>query len=157
MLTEARQDFLVDLHGCDSGLGILPSPRLTPKKHRFQGGLLYSRMIEVDGRVLAPQGLADRRMRIWLSQLEKWHFGRHEPPHIGAIFDRTGEVPGGGLETALYIPKDAWLTSIECLGMIWRRLSLTGVHGDGRRMTLVDFSFSSLPGSEILPERSGPQ
>ena len=44
----------------------------------------------------------------------------------------------------LYIPKDTWLTSIECLNTIWRRLRLTGVDGDGRRMTLIDFSFSSL-------------
>jgi hypothetical protein len=102
-------------------------------------------MIEVEGRVLAPHGLADRRMRIWLSQLERWHFGRHEPPHIGDIYDRTGELPGGGLESMLYIPKDTWLTSIECLNTIWRRLRLTGVDGDGRRMTLIDFSFSSPP------------
>jgi hypothetical protein len=145
MLTEARQDFLVELRSCDGGLGILPSSQLTPKKHRFQGGLLYSRMIEVEARVLAPQGLAGRRMRIWLSQLEGWHFGRHEAPYIGDIHDREGELPGGGLEATLYVPRDAWLTSIECLTTIWRRLRLTGVDGDGRKMTLIDFSFSSLP------------
>lgn len=145
MLSEAQQDFLIELRGCDGGLSVLPSPPTLPKEHRFQGGLIYSRMIEIEGQVLAPRSLGDRRMRIWLSQLERWHLGAREPPHIGDIYDRTDELPGGGLEAMLYIPKDAWLTSIECLSMVWRRLSLRGVDGDGRRMTVVDFSFSASP------------
>jgi hypothetical protein len=143
MLTEARLDFLIELRGYDGGLGLMPCPPSVPKAHRFQSGLIYSRMIEIQGRVLAPEGLADQRMRIWLDQLESWHFSRCEPPHIGDIYDRTGELPGGGLETTLYIPKDAWLTAISCLSTVWRRLRLTGADGDGRRMRLVDFSFSS--------------
>jgi hypothetical protein len=143
MLTEVRERFIIELQSCDGGLGVLPSSHLTPKKHRFQGGLIYSPMIEVSARVLAPQTLAGHPMRIWLSQLNRWHFGRHEAPHIGDIYDRTGELPGGGLEATLYIPKDAWLTLVECLNMIWKRLESTGIDGDGRRMTLVDFSFST--------------
>lgn len=143
MLTEARQDFLVELRRSDGGLGVLPCPPSVPKAHRFQGGLIYSRMIDIEGRVLGPQGLAGRRMRIWLDQLESWHFSRRDPPHIGDIYDRTGELPGGGLETTLYIPKDAWPTAVYCLNTIWRRLKLTGAKGEGRRMTLVDFSFST--------------
>ncbi|WP_340644966.1 hypothetical protein [Phenylobacterium sp.] len=143
MLTETRQDFLVELRGHDGGLGILPCPPSVPKAHRFQGGLIYSRMIEIEGRVVAPEGLADRRMRVWLDQLESWHFSRGQPPHIGDILDRTGELPGGGLEATLYIPKEAWVTAVCCLSTVWRRLRMTGANGDGRRMTLVDFSFSS--------------
>lgn len=143
MLSEARQDFLVELVGVEAGLSVLQCPPSVPKAHRFQGGLIYSRMIEIEGRVLAPGGLAGRRMRIWLGQLERWRLMPGEPPNIGDIYDRTGELPGGGLETNLYIPKDAWLTANFCLDTVWRRLKLTGVEGDGRRMRLVDFSFSS--------------
>lgn len=143
MPTEARQDFLVELRGYDGGLGLMPCPPSVPKAHRFQGGLIYSRMIEIEARVLAPQALAGRRMRIWLDQLERWHVSRHEPPHIGDIHDRTGELPGGGLEATLYIPKDAWLTAMSCLSTVWRRLRMTGADDDGGRMRLVDFSFSS--------------
>lgn len=143
MLTDAQQDFLVELRGCDGGLGIMPCPPSVPKPHRFQGGLIYSRMIEIEGRVLAPLMLADQRMRIWLDRLEEWHFSQHSPPNIGDLFDRTGELPGGGLEASLYIPKDAWTAAVHCLGTTWRSLKLTGVNGDGYRMTIVDFSFSS--------------
>ncbi|MBP7816293.1 MAG: hypothetical protein KA085_09215 [Phenylobacterium sp.] len=143
MLTEARQDFLIELRGYDGGLGLMPCPPSVPKAHRFQGGLIYSRMIEIEGRVVAPEGLAGRRMRIWLDQLESWHFSQGEPPHIGDICDRAGELPGGGLETTLHIPKDAWPTAVSCLGTVWRRLNLTGADGDGRSMRLIDFSFSS--------------
>lgn len=143
MLTEIRQDFLIELRSCDGGLGVLPCPPSVPRAHRFQGGLIYSRMIDIEGRVLAPQGLADRRMRIWLDQLDSWHFSRHSPPHIGDLYDRTDELPGGGLEASLYIPKDAWLPAVDCLSRIWRRLKLTGVNGDGYSMKLVDFSFFS--------------
>ena len=143
MLTEARLDFLVELGRCDGGLNLLPSPPTLPREHRFQRGLIYSRMIEIEGRVLAPQSFTDRRMRIWLSQLQSWNFHRHRVPDIGDIYDRTGELPGGGLEAMLYLPTEAWLTAIECLSKIWRHLNLSGAEGDGRRMTVVDFSFSS--------------
>lgn len=143
MLTEAHQDFLIELRGSDGGLSLLPSHRLSPKKHRFQGGLIYSSMIEIEGRVLAPHAFGGHGMRIWLAQLQEWHFSRHQPVYVGAVCDRTGELPGGGLEAALYIPKDAWLPAVNCLAAHWRRLSMRGVDGDGRRMTLVDFSFSS--------------
>jgi hypothetical protein len=148
MLTEARLDFLIELRGYDGGLGLMPCPPSVPKAHRFQGGLIYSRMIEIEGRVLAPEGLADRRMRIWLDQLESWRFSGSEPPQIGDIYDRAGELPGASLETSLYIPKDAWVTATICLSAVWRHLRLTGADGDGRRMRLVDFSFSS---GSLLP------
>ena len=143
MLTEARQDFLIELRSCDGGLGVLPCPPSAPRAHRFQGGLIYSRMIDIEGRVLAPRGLADRPIRIWFDQQESWRFSRRSPPHIGYLYDRTGELPGGGLEASLYIPKDAWIPAVDCLSAIWRRLRLTGVNGDGYRMRLVDFSFHS--------------
>jgi hypothetical protein len=143
MLTEARQDFIVELRGVDAGLSVLPCPPSVPKAHRFQGGLIYSRSIEIEGRVLAPEGLAGRRMRIWLGQRERWRLMPGEPPDIGDIYDRTGELPGGGLETSLHIPKNAWLTANFCLDTVWRYLKLAGADGDGRRMKLVDFSFSS--------------
>lgn len=143
MLTDARQDFLVELRRCDGGLGLMPCPPSVPKAHRFQGGLIYSRMIDIEGQLLAPLALAGLPIRIWLDNLEDWHFNRHSPPHIGDLYDRTGELPGGGLEASLYIPDDAWPAAVHCLGTIWRRLRLTGVNGDGSRMRLVDFSFSS--------------
>ena len=143
MLTEARLDFLVELGRCDGGLSLLSSPPTLPKAHRFQGGLIYSRMIEIEGRVLAPRSFTDRRVRIWLSQLQSWNFRRRGAPDIGDIYDRTGELPGGGLETMLYLPKEAWLTAIECLSTTWRHLNLSGADGDGCRMTVVGFSFSS--------------
>ena len=143
MLTEARQDFFVELGRCDGGLGVLPCPPSVPKAHRFQGGLIYSRMIDIRGQVLAPQALAGRPMRIWLSQLQKWHFSRTALPYLGTLSDRTNELPGGGLEASLYIPEAAWLPAVECLGSIWKRLKMTGADGDGFTMTLVDFSFSS--------------
>jgi hypothetical protein len=100
-------------------------------------------MIEIEGRVLAPKGLADRRIRIWLGQLQSKRFGRHSPPHIGDLYDRTGEFPGAGLEASLYIPKDAWLPAMDCLSTAWRRLKLTVMDGNGYRMRVADFSFHS--------------
>ena len=125
MLTEVRQDFLVELGCSDGGLSILPCPPSIPKAHRFQGGLIYSRMIDIEG------------------QLETWHFSQHSPPYIGTICDRTDELPGGGLEVSLYVPKDAWLTAVGCLSTVWRRLELTGADGDGDSMRLVNFAFLS--------------
>ena len=143
MVTETRQTLLIALQGCDGGLNVMPCPPSVPKKHRFQGGLIYSPMMEIEGRVLAPAGLSGRRMRIWLNQLQAWHFSRHAPAYIGDLYDRTDERPGGGLEASLYIPKDAWLTALTCLSTIWDRLELTGADGHGDSVRLLSFSFSS--------------
>jgi hypothetical protein len=143
ILIGPRQAFSVEIAGFNDGIALLPSPPSTPKAHRFQGGLIRSDMLEIIGPVVRPEPLQGRRMRIWLNQLERWHFSRRGPPRIGDLYDRTGELPGGGLDAMIYIPKDAWLPATQCLGTTWRRLSLTGVNGDGRRMTIVDFAFSS--------------
>ena len=84
-------------------------------------------------------------MRIWLGQLERWHFSHTRPPYIGTLSDRTGELPGGGLEASLFIPKDAWLTAVECLGTIWRRLTLKGTENEDGSVTIMEFSFSASP------------
>lgn len=142
-LTKAREEFSIEIGGFEGGLTLLPSPPTNPKAHRFQGGLIRSDMMEIPGRVMAPEPFGGRRIRIWLNPLKSWHFGNGQPPYIGDLYDRTGELPGGGLEAMIYIPQDAWLPATQCLGTAWRRLALTGIDGDGRRMTVVDFSFSS--------------
>jgi hypothetical protein len=138
MATEQPRDCVVEILGYDGGLRL-------PRAHRFQGRLIYSPSIEIEGRVIAPHALADRRIRIWLSQLERWHFSRTRPAYIGTLSDRTGEIPGGGLEAMLYVPKDAWLTAIGCLGTIWRRLKLNGVVNENGSVTILEFSFSADP------------
>lgn len=144
MLLEPRQEFSVEIGGFNGGLSLLPSPPTLPKAHRFQGELIRSDMLEIPGTVLAPAVFHGRGMRIWLNQLKRWHISPHRRPFIGELYDRTGELPGGGLEAIIYIPGEAWLPATQCLGAAWRRLSLTGVNGDGRCMTLVEFAFSSI-------------
>jgi hypothetical protein len=148
MLTEARQEFLVELLSCNGGLSVLPSPPSLPEPHRFEGGLIYSRLLELGGRVLAPEIFRDRTMHIWLSQLNSWNLRRPpRAPDIGEIVDRTDELPGGGLEASLLVPQDAWPTCVQRLGAEWRTLAVRGVDGNGRRTTVIDFSFSSPVGT----------
>lgn len=144
MLSEARQDFRIELIRWDGGLHLLPGRSATPRRHRFQGGLVYSKMIEVQGKVLTPSELAARPIRIWLNPMQTSDITRGRPGDIGYISDRTGQLPGGELEAFLKIPPDNWTTTMHCLSTVWRQLSLTGVNGDGRNMRLSEFSFSSV-------------
>jgi len=143
MATEELRDWVVEILSCDGGLHLLPAPSSLPRAHRFQGGLIYSPSVTIEARVVAPPVLADRRMRIWLAQLERWNFSRTRPPYIGWLSDRTGELPGGGLEATLYLPKDAWLPAVGCLGAIWRGLRLNGVENEDGSVTILEFSFSA--------------
>jgi hypothetical protein len=142
MPTEQSGDCVVEILSWDGGLHLLPASDHMPKAHRFQGGLIYSSMIEIEGRVIAPERLAGRRMRVFLSKLERWHLSRRGGAHIGVLSDRTCELPGGGLEASLFIPKDAWETAVECLSTIWRRLSLSGVEHEDGKVTILEFAFS---------------
>jgi len=150
MLASARQEFVVELLSVDGGLSLLPSPPGMPKPHRFQGGLIYSRMLNVEGRLVSPEPLAGRRIRLWIAPLERQPLWRRRAPEIGYICDRTGDLPGGGLEAGIHIPEDDWLTSLHCLTTIWRSLRLAGIDGDGRQMRLAEYAFSSAS-SLMLP------
>lgn len=143
MPTDAPQDCIVEILSCEGGLHLFPASRWVPRAHRFQGGLISSPSITIEGSVVGPSGLAGRRMRIWLSQLEHWHFSRRQRPLIGYLSDRRGEIPGGDLEARLYIPRDAWLTAVGCLNMIWRWLKLNGVENEDGSVTILEFSFSA--------------
>ncbi len=145
MASEELRDYVVEILSCDGGLHLLPAPNSLPPAHRFQGGLIYSPSVIIEARVVASPALAGRRMRIWLAQLERWHFSHTRPPYIGTLSDRTGELPGGGLEASLFIPKDAWLTAVECLGTVWRRLTLKGTENEDGSVTILEFSFSASP------------
>lgn len=96
MLVSARQEFVVELLSVDGGLSLLPSPPGMPKPHRFQGGLIYSRMLNAEGRLVSPQPLAGRRIRLWIAPLERQPPWRRRTPEIGYICDRAGDLPGGG-------------------------------------------------------------
>lgn len=52
-------------------------------------------------------------------------------------------LPNGGFEASLYIPKEAWLTAVECLGAIWRRLILNGVEAEDGSVTILEVPGSS--------------
>jgi hypothetical protein len=151
MATEERTDCVVEILSHDGGFHLLPASKHLPKAHRFQGGLIYSPSVTIEGQVVAPGRLAGKRMRIWLGQLERWHFGRILPAYIGQLTDRTGALPGGGLEASLFIPKDAWLTALGCLGTIWRRLKLNGTENEDGSVTILEFSFSADPQGETVP------
>lgn len=144
MLASARQEFVVELLSVDGGLSLLPSPPGMPKPHRFQGGLIYSRMLNAEGRLVSPEPLAGRRIRLWVSPLGRQPLWRRRTPEIGYISDRAGDLPGGGLEAGIRIPEDDWLTSLQCLTTIWRSLRLAGIDGDGRQMRLAEYAFSSI-------------
>lgn len=145
MPSEEAQHCVIEVLSWDGGLHLLPAREGVPKTHRFQGGLIYSPMIDIEGRVISPDRLADRRMRVFLSQLQWWHFSRTRSAYIGTLSDRTGELPGGGLEASLYIPEEAWLTAVTCLGSIWRHLRLTGLEQEDGRVTVLEFAFSGEP------------
>jgi len=145
MTIEAPHDCVVEILSWDGGFYLLPARESVPKTHRFQGGLIYSSMIDIEGRVIEPDRFAGRRMRIFLSQLRWWHFSRTRPAYIGALSDRTGELPGGGLEASLYIPEQAWSTAVTCLGAVWRRLRLNGVEHEDGHVTIREFAFSAAP------------
>ena len=142
---------MVEILSRDGGFHLFPSSKSVPRPHRFQGGLIYSHSITIEGRVIAPDRLAGKRMQIWLAQLERWHFSRAKPAYIGRLTDRTGELPGVGLEASLFIPKDAWLTAVDCLGTVWRQLRLKGTENEDGSVTILEFSFSAGRRGELAP------
>jgi hypothetical protein len=113
-------------------------------EYRFQGGLNYSRGIEVIGRVRAPDPHRGKLMRIWLSPFgPETAFGTDGLDRVGQFYrDRSDEI-GSDFQASLYLPEQALSPAVTCLSSVWRYLDIWIAEDQGDEAAVTAFSFSA--------------
>jgi hypothetical protein len=119
-----------------------------PKSTLFQGWLLYTHALEVQGRIVSPATYHWKTVSFWISALPKeirltkadraqpafqrvGHFGETTSP------DRRTDFTGSAIAPAEALP-----TTMAALGSVWKILQLE-VTGDPRDGAAIEwFSFS---------------
>jgi hypothetical protein len=116
--------FLIEIEEWNWALYMGLSHPSTPPRYRFQGGLMYTRGIEIAGRIRAPSIRRGTHVQVFVST-----FGRRErfnprSGDVGRFYTRRlGEI-GSPFEMSLRLPEDALSNALICLGSIWKFLDV---------------------------------
>lgn len=114
----------------------------TPPKYRFQGGLMYTRGIDIAGRIRAPGVHRGKRVRVWISTFgPKVRFDLRSGDVGRFHTDRLGE-DGPPFDASLRMPEAALQDTLICLGSIWKFLDIWTV-ADQAGSAITAFSFSA--------------
>jgi hypothetical protein len=136
--------FMVEIREWDWHFHLSLSHPKVPKTYRFQGGLNYSRGVEIIGRVRAPNPLRGKLMRIWLSPFgPEIKFGAGGIDRVGQFYRDRPDAIGCDFEASLQLPADALPPAITCLSSVWRYLDIWIDKYEGDEASVTAFSFSA--------------
>lgn len=136
--------FMVEIRKWDWNLYVALSHPKFPKKYRFQGGLNYSRGIEIIGRVRAPNPHRGKLMRVWLSPIgPKITFGKKGLDRVGHFDRNCSDEIGSDFHAQLYLPEQGLAPAITCLSAVWRYLDIWITDYQGDEAAVPAFSFAA--------------
>jgi len=134
--------FMVEIGTWNWALTVGLSHPLTPRRHRFQGGLMYTRGIEIDGRIRAPAVHRGKPIRVWVSTFDRKERFNAETADVGRFYvDRLGD-DGWPFEASLRLPEDALPNVLTCLGSVWKFIDIW-IATDAPESAVTMFSFSA--------------
>lgn len=136
--------FMVEIAEWNWAVYVGLSPQTVPVEYRFQGGLNYSRGIEITGRVRAPNLHRGKLMRIWISPFgPEIDFGADGLDRVGQFYKDRPDAIGSNFQASLHLPEEALSPAITCLSSVWRYLDLWIDHYEGDEAAVTAFSFSA--------------
>lgn len=116
--------FMVEIEEWNWGLYLGLSHPLTPRRHRFQGGLMYTRGIDLGGRIRAPGMHRGKAVRIWISPFGRKVRFNARTDDVGRFYrDRLGE-DSTPFEANLMLPENALSDALVCLGSVWKFMDI---------------------------------
>jgi hypothetical protein len=146
---------MVEIEDWNWALTVGLSHPSTPPRYRFQGGLMYSRGIDIAGRIRAPSIHRGKHIRIFVSTFGRKDRFNLRSGDVGRFYTkRLGEV-GSPFEASLRLPEDALSNALICLGSIWKFLDIwTATDEPDSAITAFCFSAAIHPN---IAEWAGPE
>jgi hypothetical protein len=149
--------FMVEIEAWNWAVYVGLSPEGVPVEYRFQGGLNYSRGIEIAGRVRAPSFNRGKLMRIWISPFgPETEFGADGLDRVGHFYKDRQDALKSDFQAEIHLPEAALSPAITCLSSVWRYLDIwiADCHGDEASIMAFSFSASIHPN---LADWAGPE
>ncbi len=134
--------FLVQISSWDWALHVGMAADHVPPEMRFQGGLLHSRGLYVEGTVLAPP--EHRGKSIFLSLIvfgPDAEFGPGGLRDVGQLHEERGTARKADFSAILLMPQDALPGAMTCLASVWRFIDLWTGGDPSERASITDFAF----------------
>lgn len=136
--------YLIEIMGWDWTLYVGISHPSTPVEHRFQGGLNYSRGIEVAGRVRAPAIHRGKRVRIWVSPFgAETAFGAEGLGDVGRLYTNRADALKSDLQVSLNLPEVALSPALTSLASVWKYLDIWTSDDGQDEADVTAYSFSA--------------
>jgi hypothetical protein len=123
---------------------------------------MYTKGIEIGGRVRAPAAHRGKPVRVWVSTFGRKVRFSAKTCDVGRFYrDRLGH-DGPPLEASLQLPEDALSNALTCLGSVWKFVDIWTA-SDEADSAVTAFSFSSTihpnladwAGPELSARRAG--
>lgn len=143
---EAEDRFLIEISDWDWGLHVAIAPEHLPHEERFQGGLLYSRSLDIIGAVISPDRHSGKAIRFSLLPFgSDIRFGPEGLQELGQLYETSDRASGAHFTSTLILPEDALPISVTALASAWKYLHIW-IEGDpAARAAVTGFAFSRRP------------
>lgn len=146
--------FMVEIDCWNWGLYVGLSHPSMPRRHRFQGGLMYNRSIEINGRIRAPNVHRGKTIQVWVSPFGRGLRFNARTDDVGRFYsDRLGER-GPAFEAQLQIPEEGLSPVLICLGSVWKFIDIWTGRDRSERVTAFSFAAEIHPN---LADWAGPE
>lgn len=138
---EARLVFQIESWDWPLFLGLAPA--LLPRAQRFQGGLVYSRSLDIVAKLVEPPSQGGKILRLSIMGFgPDVEFGPGSLEELGQIYYKEIGRGKNAFEGIAVIPNEALATSAFCLSSVWKFLHLA-IRGDPtERAAITDLWFS---------------
>lgn len=135
------QQFLVEIQCWNCGYFVQLSPASTPPEYRFQGGLLFTSSLEIEGRVLAPRSHEGRPMRLWVRTSGS---DRDEPEPLLGLGWIGERAPQGvvELQATLELAGMDLPAAAACLAASWKYIRIDARNAEGYDPNVTAYTFS---------------
>ncbi len=133
---------LIEILSWDWALHVGMAPGAMPAEHRYQGGLIHSRGLDITGQVITPDVSQGQTVRIWIAPFAPdLDFGPDGLSDVGQCHPGN-QRRGTAFEVSLMLPQDALPAAITCLSTIWKYLHLWTTEPPPHEARVTDFAFS---------------
>jgi hypothetical protein len=147
---------LVEIRSWDWNLHLGVDRTLTPRKHRFQGGLSYGKPFDVSGRILAPREHRDERIRLHLMPFgPELRFTVREHEEVGRLYLPEPQAEREEFQATLLVPVDALPTMATCLDSVWKYVHIWTFDPDPHEASIRDYAFSATISEKVRPWADG--
>jgi hypothetical protein len=144
--------YLIEIVTWDWELHVGMSSEATPPEYRFQGGVNYSRGLNIEGHILAPKPESGRTIRLWITPVgPEIEFGPGHLEEVGQFHERRDAVLRSDFTATLLLPQDALAGAVTCLAAVWKYLDIQTVDDPLDRASVTNFWFSRDIHRNLLP------